>query len=250
MGRGLSGRTLKAVAVTAMVIDHFGSTVLRAFYEPLMANNTLSVTAQSPAAVRLALFWEPVCGNVGRIAFPIFCFLLAEGFVHTKDTKKYALRLFAFALLSEIPYNLAFHNAVFYPSVQNVLFTLTIGLLTLMALRYLEERGETQNIRGVALRVLAVAAGALLAYLIRSEYVFLGVAAVALLYLLRRWSTWRLLACAAVLLVVSPWTLIAYVPLWFYDGRRGGGNKYFFYIFYPAHLLVLYAAARYIVSLS
>ncbi|HPE16080.1 MAG TPA: TraX family protein [Oscillospiraceae bacterium] len=249
MGHGLSGRTLKIIAVSAMVADHFGSTVLRAFYRPLLENGMLLVTADTPRAVRLALFWEPVCGDVGRVAFPIFCFLLVEGFVHTKNAKKYALRLFAFALLSEIPYNLAFHGAIFYPGIQNVLFTLTIGLLTLMALRYLEERGEKLNTRGVALRILVTAAGGALAYLIRSEYVFLGVAAIAILYLLRGRRFWRLLACAAVLVIVSPWTLPAYVLLWFYDGRRGGGSKYFFYIFYPAHLLVLWAAAQYIVSL-
>lgn len=249
MGHGLSGRALKSIAVAAMVADHFGSTVLRAFYRPLLENGTLFVSVDSPMTVQLALFWEPVCGNIGRVAFPIFCFLLAEGFVHTKNAKKYALRLFAFALLSEIPYNLAFHGAVFYPGIQNVLFTLTVGLLTLMALRYLEERGEKADVRGVTLRVLVVAAGALLAYLIKSEYVCFGVAAIALLYLLRGRRFWRLLACAAALLVASPWTLPAYVLLWFYDGRRGGGSKYFFYIFYPAHLLVLYAAAQYIVSL-
>jgi len=86
------------------------------------------------------------------------------------------------------------------------------------------------------------AAGMVLAYLIRGEYVFMGVLAVTLVYLLRDKGRLRLLGLAP-LLVVSPWTALAVPALLLYNGERGKGSKWFFYFFYPAHFLVFAALA-------
>ena len=66
--------------------------------------------------------------DIGRIAFPIFAFMIAEGFFHTKNLKKYATRMLVFALISEIPFNLVMGSRIFYPLHQNVLWTFLIGI--------------------------------------------------------------------------------------------------------------------------
>ena len=98
--RVLNGFHLKLIAVCTMFIDHMGDTLF-------------------PGVMWLRC--------IGRVAFPIFCFLIAEGCVHTHDRKKYALRLLVFAVLSEIPFNLMTGWAVWNPYDQNVLWTLLLG---------------------------------------------------------------------------------------------------------------------------
>ena len=115
--RGISGSTLKLIAIITMLIDHTGATVI------------LAIT-RHPAIIadpaRLAL-WRQVYSisrDIGRLAFPIFCFLLVEGFLHTHDIRKYAQRLFLFALVSEIPFDIALKTGWYDPGKQNVYFTL------------------------------------------------------------------------------------------------------------------------------
>lgn len=93
--KGLSGSTLKLIAIITMLIDHIGAAVIARL---LIAGQGSEMLYKIYYAMRA----------VGRVAFPIFCFLLVEGFFYTGSRKKYALRLFGFALLSEIPFDLAF----------------------------------------------------------------------------------------------------------------------------------------------
>ncbi len=118
---GLSGSTLKWIAIAAMFIDHVAAALLA----------RLIVTGQGNAplyGVYLAMRF------VGRLGFPIFCFLLVEGFQRTRDRWKYARRLGTFALVSEIPFDLAFNGQVLETAYQNVFFTLLLGLLLLCCL--------------------------------------------------------------------------------------------------------------------
>ena len=66
--------------------------------------------------------------DIGRLAFPIFAFMTVEGYFHTRNLKKYVLRLFVFALISEIPFNLMLGSRIFYPIHQNVLWTFLLGI--------------------------------------------------------------------------------------------------------------------------
>lgn len=222
--RGLTCFQLKWIAVASMVIDHL-TIVLRA----------------------LPLEWSwygyqigRVCGVLGSAGFPIFCFCAVEGFQHTRDRRRYLAGFLLLALVTEIPFDLAHYGALWEPKLQNVMFTLTVCVLTLWVISFVEEHFIWEQ--RFALTVLAVLAGMALAYLLRGEYVFLGVAAAALTYLLRDKGRWRL-AGLAPLLAVSPWVLLALPPLLCYDGSRGKGPKWFFYFFYPAHFLVLAALA-------
>ena len=117
--KGFSGSTLKLIAIITMLIDHIGAAVIARL---LIAGQGSELLYKIYYAMRA----------VGRVAFPIFCFLLVEGFFYTGSRKKYALRLFGFALLSEIPFDLAFSGKILEFGYQNVFFTLLIGLLTIM----------------------------------------------------------------------------------------------------------------------
>lgn len=126
---GLTGFGLKRLAVASMVIDHIGSFLLRAMIEPYKINGVLMVNRDSPEALWQLMQAREVCEVLGSVAFPLFCFLMAEGFLHTRDRVKYGLRMGLFALLSEIPFNLAHFQTPFSLRLQNVMFTLTVGIL-------------------------------------------------------------------------------------------------------------------------
>lgn len=159
--KGLSGSTIKLIAIIAMLIDHTAATILermmmRAGYALATLNNSLMSTwiAKHP----LLYFSYMVMRLIGRFGFPIFCFLLVEGFLHTHNRVKYALRLFLFALISEIPFDLAFRGKWFYTKYQNVFFTLFIGLITMYAFSFFEERLKRLKggVRGVICLIIGI----------------------------------------------------------------------------------------------
>lgn len=241
----LTGFGLKRVAVVSMVIDHIGSFLLGAMLLPYRTGEILVVDQDSPAALWQIMQGREVCDMLGRAAFPIFCFLMVEGFLHTRDRLGYGLRMGLFALISEIPYDLVQFHTPFSLRLQNVMFTLTVGIFTLLAVSKAEERWRDAPASRWAATVALAAAGMGLALLVRGEYVFLGVLSAVLVYLLRDRGKLRILGLAP-LLVVSPWTLLAVPPILLYNGERGKGSKWFFYVFYPAHFLVFAVLAAWL----
>lgn len=220
---GISGSTLKLIAVISMLIDHTGATVFRT----VMRSNAVLSSGN-------ARLWQHIYSasrDIGRIAFPIFCFLIVEGFLHTHNPRKYAGRLFLFALISEIPFDIALKGAWFYPDKQNVYFTLLLGLLVLMALSGFREHPWAAP--------FIIAAGMYGAHLLQTDYSYKGVFLIVILYLLRFTRLYQCIGGAAA----TVWELpapIAFIPVWLYNGKRGLRMKYFFYWFYPVHLMVLY----------
>lgn len=243
----LTGNALKIIAVISMVIDHFGSIVMDGVIAPYQVNNSIYFTEDMPRIVFNAFAIKDVCNILGSIAFPIFCFMIAEGFLHTHDRIKYGLRVGLFALISEIPYDLAHYQKMFCFSLQNVMFTLCIGIFTLLAISMIDERCKERKSLRIVLTIITIAVGMGLAFVVRGEYVFIGVLIIALLYLLRNTGYFRMFAFIPML-IVSPWALFAVIPILLYNGKRGKGPKYFFYIFYPLHFLV-FAGVSYILSL-
>lgn len=241
----LTGFGLKRLAVASMIIDHMGSLLLRAMMEPYKIDGILVVNRDSPTALWWLMEAREICEVLGSVAFPIFCFLMAEGFLHTRDRLRYGLRMGLFALLSEIPFDLAHFQTPVSLRLQNVMFTLTVGIFTLLAVSKAEERWRDAPGPRWAAAAALTAAGMFLAYLVRGEYVFLGVLAAVLVYLLRDRGKLRV-AGLAPLLVVSPWVLLAVPPILLYNGERGRGSKWFFYVFYPAHFLVFAALAAWL----
>lgn len=234
---GISGSTLKLIAIISMLIDHTGAIVLRAIQR-------LPSVAEVPEN---RILWQNIyaCSrDIGRLAFPIFCFLIVEGFLHTRNAKKYAGRLFLFALVSELPFDFALKGSWFYPDKQNVYFTLLIGLLVIIGIARITQNGT----KYLFLSVLPLLAGMYLARIIDTDYNYKGVFLIAVLYLLR-YS--RLYQCIGGAISVT-WELpapLAFLPVYLYNGKRGLSMKYFFYWFYPVHLLVLDMIAEYIVPL-
>ncbi|MDO4321069.1 MAG: TraX family protein [Lachnospiraceae bacterium] len=232
---GLSGSTLKLIAIVTMFIDHTGATVLRAILRhPGIAN----------VPEKRAL-WSNIYGlsrDIGRIAFPIFCFLIVEGFLHTRNPKKYAGRLFLFALISEIPFDIALKGQWFFPAKQNVYFTLLLGLLVMMGIVWITANGT----RNLFLSVIPIALGMYLAWWIDTDYNYKGVFLIAVLYLMRYSRLYQCIGGAAAVTWELPAPL-AFIPVYLYNGKRGLQMKYFFYWFYPVHLMLLYVIAEYLV---
>ena len=231
-GKGLTGSTLKIIAIVTMFIDHIGA----AIFEDLRI--TSHVIAKGEAAYMTWGLIDLALRLIGRVAFPIFCFLLVEGFLHTRDVKKYALRLGIFCLISELPFNLAFYGQLSASAHQNVFFTLFIGLLVLIGLDHFKAGGW----RCALGRAVCTLAGAGVAALLRTDYSAFGVCVIVCFYLLHDKKIARDISSMVALVAASPLEitgLLSLIPIHLYNGKRGISLKYFFYLFYPVHLLVL-----------
>ena len=237
---GLTGSHLKWIAIITMLIDHIGAALLEIGLLPKVANAVLAGNSFD-YVMEDYHFWytfDDVLRSIGRLAFPIFCFLLVEGFLHTKDVKKYALRLGLFAALSEIPFDLAFNETVLEFSYQNVFFTLLIGLLMLIGLKYF---AETLPPHISWLRFIVALTAILSAVFLRTDYDAFGIMLIFLLYEFRNLKTLQCIGGAILMLFNSTTGCLAFIFIWLYNGQRGKQlPKYFFYAFYPGHLLVLW----------
>ena len=224
--KGLSALCLKLIAIICMTADHFSVI----FY-----GNGMTV-------------WR----YIGRIAFPLFAFMIARGAYYTRSIPKYMLRLGIFALISEIPFDIALiKGGVFDLSAQNVYFTLLIGLAAIWGFEELRKRKLLPL--AIAVPILA----AITAELARTDYGAVGVICIFLMYLGAMLpGLWHLAVDAVAILQLSLYisgmtvpivntneicSLFALIPIAFYSGRQGKKiNKYIFYGFYPAHILILW----------
>ncbi|MDD3174664.1 MAG: TraX family protein [Herbinix sp.] len=318
--RGISGSTLKLIAIFTMLIDHIGAAVID---KVLAAKGMYNLDASDIQATQTFLNNNIVLYIVyfimrliGRLAFPIFCFLLVEGFLHTRNRQKYAIRLAIFSLVSEIPFDLAIFGKTIDMSHQNVFFTLLIGLLVMIGFKAVSDKKRdkkllpamvvagailigcvvTYYVKGliriiniiltisktttassidiltliiltaifssIALLIYAVmnkksslkasvwfadlgvlAAGMLLAELLKTDYSGFGVLTIAIMYGLRKSYMKSMLGGCITLTILSFSEFTAFFDLIlirFYNGKRGINLKYIFYLFYPVHLFLLY----------
>ena len=223
--RGISSSTLKIIAMISMLIDHIAYILIAP-----------AVRVNGPDSSIYTLY--RAMRGVGRIAFPIYCFLLTEGFFKTHDRKKYAFRLLLFALISEIPYNLAFYGSLRYSGHSNVFFSLLLGFIMMSLME--EAKKHFQDFRIVVMIYLAAfAACGVCAEWIQCEYGIKGIIAIALLYLFRM-SKEEQMIVGCVAFCWEPAALFAFPLIALYNGKRGSNLKYVFYAFYPMHILFLY----------
>ncbi|MCM1541958.1 MAG: conjugal transfer protein TraX [Blautia sp.] len=247
--KGIAGSTVKIIAIVSMLIDHIGAGLLGRFivtsgYMSAMASGDLNVITRWLMENGRLYYTYNAMRMIGRLGFPIFCFLLVEGFQRTHDVRKYAMRLGIFALISEIPFDLCFNGAVLEFGYQNVYFTLFWGLLTMIAFDWIEKKewaaGRGLNIAAkVVFSAAALAVGAGAAHFMKTDYAATGVICIMALYVFRKKKPLQIAAgCVAFLWEVT--APLAFIPVAFYNGKRGLKMKYFFYAFYPAHLFLIW----------
>ena len=305
--KGISGSTIKIIAIVAMLIDHIAAVVLT---RQMVATGYLEAIESGVyeevmgwLTDNLVLYYAyDIMRMIGRLGFPIFCFLLVEGFQRTKNVKMYLARLGIFALISEVPFDLALTGSAFDLSYQNVFFTLFLGLFTLCAFDYFEKNELNKilrwvfnatgalfpaayiticlaNLAGVqeistiliacGIICIAIAIGLViygkkkgthslqilcadvtvlmmvmyLADLLYTDYSGMGVLTIVVMYLFRKRKVISMTAGCVVLTIMSLSEITAFfalIPVALYNGKRGIKMKYFFYAFYPVHLLILY----------
>ncbi|SES97106.1 TraX family protein [[Clostridium] polysaccharolyticum] len=222
---GLSGGQLKILALVTMIIDHF---------------TAVFVDYNSYGR------WYWIGRGIGRLSFPIYCFLIVEGFFHTRSIRKYGTRLFLFALISEVPYDLAFYGTVFEPHHQNVFFTLGLGIVLMSLVQVIPERFGEKKVKLENIVLLAAYALVfLVSYLVKGDYEISGLVLIYLMYLVH--GNRKNVAFSNI--VVNVMTgfegiqmlgAVSAVPVYFYNGKKGISLKYFFYVIYPLHLLLFY----------
>ncbi len=253
----LTGNALKILAIFAMLTDHIGAVLLEKGLLPLINNAVFSGTNTDYTMNDYHTFTTlDLCFRIfGRIAFPIFLFLLVEGFLHTRDPFKYAFRLFIFALVSEVPFDLAVNGCFFELGYQNVFFTLTLSVLMYIGLELTDGR-IVQQWLNTLIKAAIIIIVLIAATILRCDYSALGIAMALFMYLFR-YNRKQLIISEAVIIVtycildclqnsfslnrfLEVFALLAFLPIAMYNGERGSFKlKYFFYIFYPAHLVIL-----------
>jgi len=222
----MTSNKLKMIAIFTMLIDHIG----------------------------YVLFPEIILFRiVGRIAFPIFTFLIAEGYCHTRDVKKYMSRLALFAIISEIPFDLAFHMDVFYWQGQNIFFTLLLGLLAIDLYDRYKEKNKF-------LGSLCVLAMCIISFVFKTDYYVFGVLIIFTFYRYRNHTKLKLMAVSILLIMLTvvialskggfvfenTYQIASLLSLGFihmYNNKPGiklHSMKYLLYAFYPTHIVLLY----------
>lgn len=200
---------------------------------------------------------------VGRVAYPIFAFMIVEGYFHTRNLKAYVKRLFIFALLSEIPFNLVMGSRLFFPIHQNVLFTFLIGIFLI----WLNEKARKKGKLWISILTGAgtVVLGTVLGIVTFVDFYNGGMLMILTFYFFRGRKWWCYLGQLAAMIYIN-WevlsgfsyeltlfgepfyfvrqglAVLALIPIWLYRGEQGyhsKGFRRFCYWFYPGHLLVL-----------
>lgn len=242
---GITGSTLKLIAIITMLIDHVAATLIyRTMNHEMLVNGLVTVEEMDAYISEHIIIYGAymIMRVIGRIAFPIFCFLLVEGFLYTGNKGKYAFRLGIFALISEIPFDLAVRNTVCSFEGQNVFFTLLLGLLAMMCLEQVPKKYSENKKRYILICVLISAIFMTLAFLLKTDYAAGGVLTIIVMYIFREDKVKRMALGVLALLSCGIMECFALVNLFFinkYNGKRGSSFKYIFYWFYPVHLFML-----------
>ncbi len=200
-----------------------------------------------------------VLNYIGRIAFPIFAFQITEGYVHTKSLKKYFFRLALFAVISQIPFML--FRSIFTSGMSlNIFFTLLLGLSVI----FVYDRFNKADCKNIVIRyscnvfsIFVVIIAAIVAEILHFDYGAFGVAIIFIFFLFKNkpllmnigiilsitiyyWSGLQNSSTFLTYLIITVFTCVPLLFINLYNNKKGKDTKYFLYLFYPIHLLVIY----------
>ncbi len=205
----MSAYMIKWLAVLLMVVDHVGYFLF-------------------PDQIILRM--------IGRLSFPLFAFLIANGYQYTRDKKKYLLRLFIFANIIQLP-------SLFMSLPFNIFYTLSFGLVCIMI--YESKNSDVQKIIGIIAMIL-------IAYVVKADYGVYGVILILLVHIFK--ENYKLMSLSILALSMAYYgfnhiqLIAALTPgiMYFYNNQKGKNMKYFFYLFYPVHMVFLDWLSQYI----
>lgn len=217
MKKFLSNFDLKIIAIITMTIDHIGA---------IMYPNI------------------DIFRIIGRVSFPIFAFLLVEGFNHTSNKLKYFLRLILFAIITQPIYDYTFNNHEL-----NILFTFSLSFLLLSSLEFIKKiinkcsKGIENYLYKTVFYSLIYILFTLFSIILNVDYQALGISLVFIFYLVPNLYLSFLLYLLAVIFLATNtiqfYSLLSFLFIYMYNGEKGKNIKYFFYLYYPLHLLIL-----------
>ena len=220
----LSGAWLKLIAILSMLIDHVNKALI---YPNLVSNDGILTTVSN------------IFDIIGRIAFPLFCFLLVEGFFKTRSRKKYLLNLLIFGVISEVPFDMFTTASFFNMNWNNVMFTLAFVLITIWIIDILKKRMQKLP------KTLWYFASFIIVIIMCIAAMYLSLDyehhAILIGYFFYLFHDVPLLAIpfGYASMYTQPWALLGFGLTLTYNGKRGKQNKMLNYWFYPAHLLIL-----------
>lgn len=210
---------LKIIAIIAMLFDHIGYVILGKF---------------------------SFMNYIGRLSFPIFAFGVSEGYAHTKDLKKYFLRLLVFAIISQVPY-MFFMGLLTNTFTLNILFTLILGLLAITVYEKLDNK---------YLGLLFVILCCIIAHFGHLDYGWFGIATIFIFHIFKDKKALMNLSFVIIVFInyfytyittlrteylfITLFCILSLIPINLYNGKKGKNIKYLLYLFYPLHLLILY----------
>ena len=246
MPRLFSSAVLKYLAAFFMLIDHVAVVMLQ------VVNAAKNTGAHGNTESLIAIY--RIMRHIGRFSFPVFCFFIVEGYCKTKSRAKYLIKLIVFGSISQIPFEKALFNEATLSNgyYTNVFFTLALGLMSIWFIdaflfgKYVEIPQRIKNwpvaVRGV---IVAASVGALcyISDYFHTDYRYGGIIMIIVFFLL--WDIPEAACGAAYAAICSynsaeVWSLPAIIMLMMYNGNRGRQSKYFFYVFYPLHLTLLW----------
>ncbi len=213
----LDGTILKMIAMVTMVFDHVG--------DNFFPEQT----------------WMRI---IGRMAFPIFAFFVCEGYIHTRDRIRYLERMILFGLISEIPFDLVTAGKLLEFTHQNIMLTFAFAVTVLLC--YDRITDKVKGRKGIVIGVMMMIASGIVSIVLGLDYNIAALAVIFVYYLLRERSAVlrNIIAMAVHFLLrnvgIYVYGILGFLPLFLYNGKRGKGLKWLFYVFYPGHLLLIY----------
>ena len=220
----LSGATLKLIAIISMLADHVNKAII---YPCLESNRGFLATLSD------------IFDIIGRFAFPLFCFMIVEGFFKTRNRKKYLLNLLIFGVISEVPFDMFTTGSFYNANWQNVMFTLALVLGTIWIIDILKHKMENKpKVLWYIVSLLIVMVMCIVTMMLSLDYEHHAILMGYVFYLFYNKPLLQIpFGCLSV--YDQPWSLLGFGLILTYNGKRGKQNKMLNYWFYPVHLLIL-----------